>query len=125
MKVVLDAGALMAIDRNDRRVLGLIRVARREGAVLTTCSPVVGQVWRDGAQQANLARVLPMIDVRDVDLDDSKDGGELLRSTKGNDIVDALLSLLVSQGDQLFTSDPKDLNELLGARRVQATVVKV
>lgn len=125
MKVVLDAGALMAIDRNDRRVLGLIRVARREGAVLTTCSPVVGQVWRDGAQQANLARVLPMIDVRDVDLDDSKDGGELLRSTKRNDIVDALLSLLVSQGDQLFTSDPKDLNELLGARRVQATVVKV
>ncbi len=66
-----------------------------------------------------------MIDLRDVDLDDSKDGGELLRSTKGNDIVDALLSLLVSQGDQLFTSDPKDLNELLGARRVQATVVKV
>jgi hypothetical protein len=125
VKVVLDAGALIAIDRGDRRVAGLVRLARREDAVVTTTAPVVGQAWRDGARQALLSRTLSMIDVRGVTIEDAKDGGELLKATRGSDIVDALLSLLVAHGDQVLTSDSEDLGELVRARNVRATIVKV
>jgi hypothetical protein len=125
MKVVLDAGALIAIDRNDRRIAGILLLARRDGASLATSAPVVGQVWREGARQAMLARTLAMIDVRATGIDDAKDAGELLRLTRTSDVVDSLLTLLVSHGDQVLTSDPEDIADLLDARNVRALVVKV
>jgi hypothetical protein len=125
MKVVLDAGAFIAIERNDRRVAGLISLARREGADLTTSAAIIGQVWRDGSRQALLARLLPMVDTKHIDVPEAKRAGELLKLTKGTDIVDALLSLLATPGDQILTSDPDDLSTLVEARNVHATMVKV
>lgn len=46
MRLVLDAGALIGIERDDRRVAGLIELGRRVGATLVTVAPVVGQAWR-------------------------------------------------------------------------------
>lgn len=121
----MDAGALIAIDRADRRVVGLIALARRAGADLVTVAPVVGQAWRDGSRQARLARALPMIDVLAVDLESGKAAGEVLRESHGSDVVDALIVLAVRPGDQVLTSDPDDITELLAARRVAASVVIV
>jgi hypothetical protein len=89
MRLVLDAGALMAIDRSDRRVAGLIALGRRAGADLVTVAPVVGQVWRDGARQARLARALPMMGVLDVDRASAQAAGEVPRESGGSDVVDA------------------------------------
>lgn len=125
MRLVLDAGALIAIDRDDRRIAGLIALGRRAGADLVTVAPVVGQVWRDGGRQARLARALPMVDVLDVDLASAQAAGEVLRESGGSDVVDALVALAARPGDQVLTSDPEDVAELLGARRVKATVVCV
>ena len=125
MRLVLDAGALIAIDRDDRRMAALVALGRRAGAELVTVAPVVGQTWRDGARQARLARALPMIDVLTVDLGAARSAGELLRATGGSDVVDALLALAVHPGDQVLTGDPEDLGALLDARRVPATVVSV
>ena len=125
MKVVLDAGALIGIDRNDRRVAGLIELGRRAGAELVTTAPVLGQARRDGARQALLARSLPMIDVRPVDVDQAKSAGELLASASTSDVVDALVAQLAMPADQILTSDPDDLNQLIAARGVAAIVIPV
>jgi PIN domain nuclease of toxin-antitoxin system len=125
MRLVLDAGALIAIDRNDPRVAGLIALGRRAGADLVTVAPVVGQAWRDGARQARLARALPMIDVLDVDRACAQAAGEVLRESGCSDVVDALVALATRPGDQVLTSDPGDLGALLAARNVNATVVRL
>lgn len=125
MNVVLDAGALIGIDGDDRRVAGLIELARRTAADLVTSAPIVGQAWRDGARQARLARVLAMIDVRTVDLGDAKRAGALLGRAGGADVVDALVALLAMPGDQLLTSDVDDMTRLVDQSDGKVTVVAV
>jgi hypothetical protein len=125
VRLVLDAGALIGIDRSDRRVAGLIALGRRAGADLVTGAPVVAQVWRDGSRQANLARALAMIEVVAMDLDAARAAGALLRSAGGSDVVDASVALLARPGDQLLTSDPDDLDALRKARDVPVTIVRV
>lgn len=125
MRLVLDAGALIAIDRRERRIAALLVLARRSGAELVTVTPVVAQAWRDGSRQVSLARALPMMDLVDTDLATAKAAGELLRRSGGGDVVDALLALTVRPTDQVLTSDPDELAVLLDAREVSATVVRV
>jgi hypothetical protein len=125
VNLVLDAGALIGIDRDDRRVAGLIELGRRAAADLVTVAPVVGQAWRDGARQARLARAFAMIDVRVVDVDEAKRAGELLGRAGGADVVDALAVLLALPGDQVLTSDPEDLSRLASANDVGVRVVAV
>ncbi|MPY92927.1 MAG: hypothetical protein GEV08_07625 [Acidimicrobiia bacterium] len=125
MRLVLDAGALIGVDRGDRRVAGLIELGRRAGAELVTSAPVLGQAWRNGARQAQLARALPMIDVIGVDVVAAKVAGELLAASGASDVVDALLAGHARPGDQVLTSDSGDLDALLQARQVDATVVAV
>ncbi|MPZ65765.1 MAG: hypothetical protein GEU83_09715 [Pseudonocardiaceae bacterium] len=123
MNLVLDAGALIGIDRDDRRVAGLIELGRRAGAPLVTAAPVVAQVWRNGGRQARLARRLPMIDVRGAGLREARAAGELLAATGTSDVVDALLALVVVPGDHVLTSDPADIRTLLDGREIPAIVV--
>ncbi len=125
MNLVLDAGALIGIDRDDRRTAGLIELGRRSGAALVTSAPVVAQAWRGSARQARLARLLAMIDVRGVHLADARAAGELLAATGTADVVDALVALLSVPGDQLLTSDPDDLRSLVAERGIPVTVVSV
>jgi hypothetical protein len=125
VNLVLDAGALIGIDRDDRRTAGLIELGRRSGAGLVTTAPVVGQVWRGSARQARLARLLAMIDVRAAHLAEARAAGELMAATGTADVVDALLVLLALPGDQLLTSDPNDVRALVAERRIPLTVVGV
>ncbi len=125
MKYVLDAGALIAIDRNDVGMARALKLAARQGLEVTTVAPVVGQAWRDGARQAWLARTLKLIRVRSVGLPESQDAGELLATSGMSDVVDALLVMLASPGDQVFTSDVSDIKALLAARRMRSGVVPV
>ena len=66
--LVLDAGALVAVDRGDRAMLARLRMAERGGLALRSTGVVISQVWRDPAgRQANLARLLASVDVIAVD----------------------------------------------------------
>lgn len=125
MNLVLDAGALIGIDRDDRRVAGLVELGRRAGAGLVTVAPVVAQAWRNGSRQARLARWLPMIDVRSTALPEAKAAGELLAGSSTSDVIDALVALTAVPGDQLLTSDPDDLRALVAERDIPAVVVTV
>lgn len=125
MKAVLDAGALVAVERRDRRIGALLRVLQQRRVPLWTSAAVLAQVWRDGARQATLARLLQGVGVRPLALDDGKQAGALLGSTGTDDVVDAHLALLLEAGDRVLTSDSDDVLRLLAARRVRAIVVPI
>jgi len=63
MKAVLDAGALVAIDQRDRHVGAMLALLQHQGVPLHTSVAAVAQVWRDGREQALLARVLAGVKV--------------------------------------------------------------
>jgi hypothetical protein len=123
VRAVLDAGALVAVERRDRRVGAMLRVLQQRRVPLATSSAVVAQVWRDDRKQALLARLLSGVDVRALAPGDDRRTGELLALARTDDVVDAHLVLGIEDGDRVFTSDPADINRLLEARRIDATVV--
>jgi hypothetical protein len=122
VKAVLDAGALVAIDRRDRGVGAQLRVLQRRGTPLRASAAVVGQIWRDGRKQANLARVLAGVGTEALGRDDGKRIGELLARAGSADVVDAHVALLVAPADIVLTRDPGDIRALLQARGVPAHV---
>jgi hypothetical protein len=125
MALVLDAGGLIAIDRRDRAVGAMLRIAQQEAIPLKTSAAVLAQVWRAGSRQANLARVLVGVDTAVLDGLTGKRIGELLARTRGSDVVDGHLGLIVQDGDTVLTSDPQDINRVIRAQGVRATTCMV
>ena len=125
MKAVLDAGALIAVDHRDRAVGAELRVLQRQGTPVRTSAAVVGQVWRDGSRQANLARVLSGVGIEPLSRTDGARIGELLARAGSADVVDAHVALLTSPGDLVLTSDAGDIGTLLQARGVKARIQPV
>jgi hypothetical protein len=122
---VLDAGALIAIDKGDRTMGAMLRILQREGVAVHTSAAAVAQVWRDGHRQANLARVVPGLNIAVLDEPAAKRVGELLRASNSNDLVDAHVALLVPNKGSVFTSDEADIGALLRTRRVRAHLVRL
>jgi hypothetical protein len=105
--LILDAGALVAVDRGDRAMMARLRVAQQHDAPLRSNAMVIAQVWRDRqGRQAVLAQLLRAVDVRAVSPQDGRQAGVLLGLTGTGDPVDATVVLLASAGDRILTSDP-------------------
>ncbi|MGH9155245.1 MAG: PIN domain-containing protein [Acidimicrobiales bacterium] len=114
---VLDAGALIAYERHDRRAVAIVNRALHHGDCLVVPAGVVAQVWRDGRRQARLARLLgsPLCEV--VALDDhlARASGQLCGGAGTSDIVDASVVVLARRRDlSVVTSDAADLSRLDG-----------
>jgi hypothetical protein len=125
VKAVLDAGALVAVDRRDRAIGVQLRVLQQLGTPLRASSAVVGQVWRDGRKQASLARVLAGVGIEPLSKDDGKRIGGLLAQAGTSDVVDAHVALMAALADLILTSDPGDIRKLLQVRGVSARVQAV
>jgi len=113
--LVLDAGALIGVERADRRVIAILLRARVRKRQLIVPSSVLAQVWREGAKQARLSRFFASAGVKCDPLDElrARKAGQLCGVTKTRDIVDA--SVVVSAREHhaaVVTSDPKDLRSL-------------
>ena len=116
MKLVLDTGALLALERNDRSMWRRFKAAQLAGSVAVTHGAVVGQAWRGrGPRQALLAKALAGVEVRPLDEELGRSAGELLAMTGGSDVVDAAVVLLGEDGDHIITSDPSDIEPLAAA----------
>jgi hypothetical protein len=125
MALVLDAGGLIAVDRLERAVGAMLRVAQQEKIPVRTSAAVVGQVWRNGSRQANLARVLAGVDAAALDGATGRSIGEILALSRTVDVVDGHLGLVVQSGDTVLTSDANDIKKVLAARSVRAKVQRV
>jgi len=109
---ILDAGAFIALDRNDRSMWVRLKGLHLAGERPVTHGGVVGQVWRGGPRQARLATALAGTDVRSLDERLGRAAGELLGSTRMSDVVDAALVVLAADGDEIITLDSDDLERL-------------
>ena len=127
MSVVLDAGALIAIDRGSRELVAVLKRELAANRFATTHGGVVGQVWRTGgAKQARLARALTGMRIRALDEELGRRAGALLAArARRSDVVDAALVLLANDGDTILTSDPKDIEPLAAAAGLHVDIVAV
>jgi len=119
--IVLDAGALIALDRGDKRMIALLHRALTQGRVFRVPAGVVGQAWRDGRIQATLARFLRSKEVEIIALDEqlARSCGELCGAADSSDIIDASVVILARERrDPIVTSDPSDLRRLDPAAQI-------
>lgn len=105
MTLILDAGALIALERADRPTVVVMEAARGQGRELVVPAGVVAQVWRGGPRQARLARFLA---ARGVEVEALTDAG-----------ARASGALCGRAG----TADIVDASVVVAARRHRATVV--
>ena len=115
MTLVLDAAALIALDRNERPMWTRLKAVAQLGQLPVTHGGVVGQVWRGGTRQARLATALAGVDVRALDGSLGRSAGELLAATGTSDLIDAALVLLAVDGDEIVTLDREDMEVLVAA----------
>lgn len=119
--LTLDAGALIALERDDRRVLVLLARARETGATVTVPATALAQVVRAPAHQVRLARLVrqPTTDVVPLGRVDATSVGRLLASSRTSDIVDAHVVICARRaGHHVATSDKDDLRVLDPTLRV-------
>jgi hypothetical protein len=122
--LILDAGALVAVDRDDRAMIARLRASQQHGLELRTNAMVVAQVWRDQhGRQVNLARLLHAVDVRAISQKDGRDAGVLLAAAGTADPIDATVVLLAAPGDRILTSDPSDISRLAAKAGNRAMIV--
>jgi hypothetical protein len=126
MKLVLDSGALIALERNDKSMWLRYRAARHAGVVPVTHGGVVGQAWRGrGPRHALLARALGDILIRPLDEALGRAAGALLAVVDHEDVIDAALVLLSHDGDRIITSDPDDIARLAEAADRHVEIIAV
>jgi hypothetical protein len=119
--MTLDAGALIALDRGNKRMIALLREGLTQGRAFRVPSGALAQAWRDGRTQVTLARFLRTEEVEIVPLDDqlARSCGELCGASNTADIIDASVVILARQRrDLIVTSDPSDLRRLDPAAKI-------
>jgi predicted nucleic acid-binding protein len=114
--LILDAGALIAIERNDRNIVALLKVAKLNALSLVSNGGVVAEVWRGGTgNQVPLARLLAAVTVVPIDGDIGRSAGDLIRSAGGGSAIDATIVAIALESDRIITSDPVDIHALVRA----------
>ncbi len=113
--VTLDAGGLIALDRDDRGVIALLARAAELGATITIPATALAQAMRRPATQARLARLIrqPSTDLVALDGPDATSVGILLAASRTKDIADAHVVICARRArEAVVTTDPVDLRRL-------------
>ncbi|MEO3749216.1 PIN domain-containing protein [Streptomyces sp. B6B3] len=119
-----DAGALIAIDNNDRRMWARHHLALDEGRDIHVPAPVVGQAWRDPRRQVRLGKLLASCRVEPVGLEVAKAAGVLCGKAGTTDVVDAAVVVMAAiHGAIVWTSDPEDIRALADAQDTKPALV--
>jgi len=113
MAVVYDASALIAAERNDRRLWAEHRVRLENDIVPVAPTVVVAQVSRS-PRQVQLRRLLRGCEVVALIEAIAHDAGSLLAASATSDVIDAVV---VTEADHrsadIITSDRDDITHLL------------
>jgi ethanolamine utilization microcompartment shell protein EutS len=113
--ITLDAGGLIALDRDDRKVVALVASASQRGGRITIPATALAQAIRRPAKQARLSRLIRQPDTDLIALDgrDATAVGLLLAKKGTSDIVDAHVVVCAQRAKQaVVTSDVGDLRRL-------------
>lgn len=110
--IVLDAGALIALERGDPKARAYVFLAEHGQATLVTSAAVVARVWRGSARQARISRLLASDLVTEVPLDPamSRRIGALAAAVGCTDVVDGHVAVVALEREAfVMTSDPEDI----------------
>jgi predicted nucleic acid-binding protein len=113
--LILDTGALIALERGDERMRALLRRALDHGIRIGVPTGVIAQAWRGGPRQARVARLLgdPGVDLLALDDVMARAVGLLCGRSGHADVVDVHVVLVARQrGDTVVTSDPDNLRRV-------------
>jgi hypothetical protein len=122
---ILDAGALIAHERNSLQMQAFMQRAATQQIRLKTTTGVVAQVWRDGAKQARLASLLKTVDEAQFTKERARKAGLLLAKSRTADVIDAGIVELSIDGDEILTSDLGDITTLVTAARKAVRVTLI
>jgi hypothetical protein len=115
-RLILDAGAILALARGDGDTRAALERARREGYVVVIPTPVLTQVHRGGRDRAWIDRVVNAVDAPlPTSAPVARRAGELLARSGSSDAVDAIVAAeaLQSTPALILTSDPDDMQRLV------------
>lgn len=122
LALVLDAGALIGIERRSEQVQALLMRARSRNVSVVIPTSVVAQVVRAGGRQANLRRFLADSYLRFTNLDypTALEIGALLGESGTADVIDACVVVCARRLNHapIITSDPEDLRKQIGRAHV-------
>lgn len=112
--LVLDAGALIGVERDRRTAIAILEEAREIDGHIVIPASVLSQVWRGGPRVARLAKLVVESEVDALDEGRAKEVGERLGDRDGSDVVDAhVVCCAIEREAVVVTSDPDDLGALL------------
>jgi predicted nucleic acid-binding protein len=122
--LTLDTGALIALERGDKRMRARMLAAEQDCELITVPAVVLGEWWRvDGGRQR---AILEAVDVEPVSEQMGKLAGEALAALPGATVIDALVMASAAQrGDVVYTSDFDDLVRLHTHFRAVHRVVQI
>ena len=122
--LTLDAGALIAAEKQHRTFYVLWKEALDRRAPITLPAAVLAQVWRGNSPL--IARLLPSCSIVDLDEPTAKRIGVLLAKAGRSDVVDAAVVVgAAARGDAIVTSDRADIAPLVAALGVKLRIVDV
>jgi predicted nucleic acid-binding protein len=112
-RFVLDAGALIGVERGSGVVSALLEDAEEAGDEVVIPASVLAQAWRGGAKAARLARLVNASEIDDLSESRAKEVGGRLGTRGGRDVVDAhVVCCAVEREAAILTSDPDDAEAL-------------
>lgn len=109
--IVLDTGALIALERRRQRMVSVWKHARSRGVPLLVPGAVVSEWWRGRTDLRDA--LLDAVTVVPVDARIGRASGEALGAITGATTVDAIVMAIAAAHDAVvYTSDVEDLEHL-------------
>jgi predicted nucleic acid-binding protein len=129
-RLILDAGALIALAAGDRRARAALAQALDERLLVQVPTPVLAQVHRGDHDHARSDRVLREIDEFVPTTEQmARSAGELLGNAGLADAIDAIVAAEALSGTPaaILTSDPEDITTLVeaGGGRARVSVQEI
>lgn len=124
--VTYDTGALVAGQRDDRRMWALHAGFLAEEVVPVVPVPVLAEAWRGGARQASLSRLLAMCDTEPMSEEQARHVGVLAGKAAHDDIVDVtVVEGAIRRRDAVVTADEEHLRRAADAASVQLRIERI
>jgi hypothetical protein len=124
--VTYDTGALVAAERNDRRMWALHAGFLAEDVVPVVPAPVLAEAWRGGPRQASLARLLALCEVEPMTEAQARDVGLLAGKAAHDNVVDvAVVEGALRRRHAVVTSDEGHLRRIAKAAGAEVHIERV
>jgi len=124
--VTYDTGALVAAERNDRRMWALHAGFLAEEVVPTVPAPVLAEAWRGGGRQASLSRLLALCEIEGMTDEQARRVGVLAGKAAHDDVVDVtVVEGAIRRRDAVVTSNDSHIQAVANAASARIRVEHV